>query len=247
MKNENFRKLQEMRMSVFADAYLEQIEHPETYEAMIFFFFLSVMIDREHDARYNNRVKRLLKKSSLPLMHASVGDIQYLPERHLDRDQINRLSTNEFIIKKRNILLMGATGAGKTFLANAIAVGACWAGYTVLYVRLPDFFIEYANAAAEHKEFDILKKYRKPSLLVLDEFLLLPANDAQQRILLELLERRFGNVSTIFCSQYNEEGWHDQLGGSAIAESILDRITPNSYKITIQGDVSMRQRLGADD
>ena len=72
-------------------------------------------------------------------------------------------------------------------------------------------------------------------------------NDAQQRILLELLERRFGNVSTIFCSQYNEEGWHDQLGGSAIAESILDRITPNSYKITIQGDVSMRQRLGADD
>ena len=85
------------------------------------------------------------------------------------------------------------------------------------------------------------------TLLVLDEFLLLPANDAQQRILLELLERRFGNVSTIFCSQYNEEGWHDQLGGSAIAESILDRITPNSYKITIQGDVSMRQRLGADD
>ena len=247
MKNETFRKLQEMRMSVFADAYLKQIEHPETYEAMTFDERLAVMVDREHDARYNNRVKRLLKKSGLPLIHASVDDIQYLPERHLDRGQINRLSTYDFIIKKRNILVMGATGAGKTFLANAIAVGACWAGYNVLYVRLPDFFIEYANAPAEHKEFDILKKYRKPSLLVLDEFLLLPADDAQQRILLELLERRFGNVSTIFCSQYNEEGWHDQLGGSAIAESILDRITPNSYKITIQGDVSMRQRLGVDD
>ena len=247
MKNETFRKLQEMRMSVFADAYLKQIEHPETYEAMTFDERLAVMVDREHDARYNNRVKRLLKKSGLPLIHASVDDIQYLPERHLDRGQINRLSTYDFIIKKRNILVMGATGAGKTFLANAIAVGACWAGYNVLYVRLPDFFIEYANAVAEHKEFDILKKYRKPSLLVLDEFLLLPADDAQQRILLELLERRFGNVSTIFCSQYNEEGWHDQLGGSAIAESILDRITPNSNKITIQGDVSMRQRLGVDD
>ena len=69
----------------------------------------------------------------------------------------------------------------------------------------------------------------------------------QQRILLELLERRFGNVPTIFHSQYNEEGWHDQLSGSAIAESILNRTTPNSYKITIQGDVSVRQRLGADD
>lgn len=98
-----------------------------------------------------------------------------------------------------------------------------------------------------YKEFEILKKYQKASLLVLDEFLLIPADDNQQRILLELLERRYGRASTIFCSQFSPEGWHDQLGGSAIADSILDRITPNSYTISIHEDVSMRQRLSEND
>ena len=170
-----------------------------------------------------------------------------LPERQLNRNLINRLGTCDFITKKRNILVLGATGAGKTFLANAIAADACHDGWRALYVRLPDFFIEYANAAALHKEFEILKKYQKVSLLVLNEVLLIPADDFQQRILLELLERRYDRSSTIFCSQFSPESWYDQLGGSATADSILDRITPNSYTITIHGNVSMRQKLSEND
>lgn len=112
----------------------------------------------------------------------------------------------DFISQKRNVLVLGVTGAGKTFLANAIAADACRDGWHYLYIRLPDFFIEYANAAVLHKEFEILKKYQKASLLVLDEFLLIPADDNQQRILLELLERRYGRSSTIFCSQFSPEG-----------------------------------------
>ena len=131
------------------------------------------------------------------------------------------------------MLILGATSAGKTVLANALAADACRAGYPVLYIRLPDFFIEYAHAVSEHKEFDILKKYQKASLLILDEFLLIPADELQQRVLFELLERRYGRGATIFCSQFDVEGWHDQLGGNAIADAILDRITPNSYTITI--------------
>ena len=133
------------------------------------------------------------------------------------------------------------------FLANTIAADACRDGWYALYIRLSDFFIEYANATALHKEFEIPKKYQKASLLMLDEFLLTPAEDSQQRILLELLERRYGRSSTIFCSQFSPEGWHDQLGGSSIADSILDRIIPNSYTVTIHGDVSMRQRLSEND
>ena len=247
MKDENIRKLREMRLPAFANAYIAQMEQPDSFSEMSFDERMAVMIDKEYDSRNSNRIKRLLKKSSLPYTKASTGDIAYLPERKLNRDLINRLGTCDFIARKRNILVMGATGAGKTFLASAIAADACRDGWPALYVRLPDFFIEYANAAVNHKEFEILKKYQKVSLLVLDEFLLIPADDAQQRILLELLERRYGRSSTIFCSQFSPEGWHDQLGGSAIADSILDRITPNSYTITIHGDVSMRQRLSEND
>lgn len=247
MKDENIRKLREMRLPAFANAYIAQLEQPDRFSEMTFDERMAVMIDKEYDSRNSNRIKRLLKKSSLPNTKASTGDIAYLPERKLDRDLINRFGTCDFIARKRNLLVMGATGAGKTFLASAIAADACRDGWPALYVRLPDFFIEYANAAVNHKEFEILKKYQKVSLLVLDEFLLIPADEAQQRILLELLERRYGRSSTIFCSQFSPEGWHDQLGGSAIADSILDRITPNSYTITIHGDVSMRQRLSEND
>ena len=190
MKDENIRKLREMRLPAFANAYLAQLEQPDKFSGLTFDERMAVMIDKEYDSRNSNRIKRLLKKSGLPSTKASLGDIAYLPERKLDRDLINRLGTCDFIAKKRNVLVLGATGSGKTFLANAIAADACRDGWHALYVRLPDFFIEYANAAVLHKEFEILKKYQKAALLVLDEFLLIPAEDAQQRILLELLERR---------------------------------------------------------
>ena len=114
---------------------------------------MAVMIDKEYDSRTNNRIKRLPKESKLPNTEASIGDIAYLPERQLDRNLLNRLGTCDFINKKRNILVLGATGAGKAFLANAIVADACRDGCRA-YVRLPDFFIEYVNADALHKEFE---------------------------------------------------------------------------------------------
>ena len=237
----------QLNYHVSVDSQNYSCPYPDKFSDMTFDERMTIMIDKEYDARTNNRIKRLLKKSGLPYTKASICDIAYLPERPLNRALINRLGTCDFISQKRNVLVLGATGAGKTFLANAIAADACRDGWHSLYIQLPNFFIEYANAAVLHKEFEILKKYQKASLLVLDEFLLIPTDDNQQRILLELLERRYGRSSTIFCSQFSPEGWHDQLGGSAIADSILDRITPNSYSISIHGDVSMRQRLSEND
>lgn len=140
MKDENIRKLREMRLPAFANAYIAQLEQPDRFSEMTFDERMAVMIDKEYDSRNSNRIKRLLKKSSLPNTKANIGDIAYLPERKLDRDLINRLGTCDFIARKRNLLVMGATGAGKTSLASAIAADACRDGWPALYVRLPDFF-----------------------------------------------------------------------------------------------------------
>lgn len=126
-------------------------------------------------------------------------------------------------------------------------MNACRAGYKALYLRLPDFFVEYALTAARNKQQDYTKKLQNVRLLILDEFLLIPVKPPQQESLLELLKRRSGNTSTIYCSQYSFAGWHEQLGGGAIADSILDRIIHGPYKLEIKGDVSMRQRLAEAD
>ena len=135
MKDENIRKLREMRLPAFANAYIAQLEQPDKFAEMTFDERIAVMIDKEYDSRNSNRIKRLLKKSGLPNPKASIGDIAYLPERKLDRNLINRLGTCDFIAKKRNVLVLGSTGAGKTFLANAIAADACRDGWHALYVR----------------------------------------------------------------------------------------------------------------
>jgi len=88
----------------------------------------------------------------------------------------------------------------------------------------------------------VMKQFQKLPLVILDEFLLIPASDQEQRDLLELMEYRCGQASTIFCSQFMSEGWHERLGGSAFADSILDRIIPSAYTMRIDGDVPMRQR-----
>lgn len=198
MRNETIRKLQEMRLSAMAGAYMGQLEHPENFSNMTFDERFSLIVDHESDVRLNNKLKRLIRNAHFPNNQADLADIQYLPDRHLDRGLIHLLSTNAYIEKSRDIILCGATGSGKTFLANALGMNACQAGYKVLYLRLPDFFVEYALAAARNKQQDYTKKLQSVRLLILDEFLLVPVKPPQQESLLELLERRSGNTSTIY-------------------------------------------------
>ena len=243
MVNETVRKLQEMRLSVMAKTYMDQMEHPEEFESMTFDERFSLIVDRESDVRLNTKLKKLITSAKFPSNTADMEDILYWPDRRLNRDLIQMLRTNAYIDKKRNVMFLGPTGSGKTFLANALGINACRGGYKVLYLRLPDFFAEYAEAEAKTAQLDLMKKYQKIKMLILDEFLLIPINELQQRMLLELLERRWGQSATIFCSQFDIPGWHSQLGGGAVADAIMDRIIPGSYKMKLEGDVSIRQRM----
>ena len=131
---------------------------------------------------------------------------------------------------------------GRTGKAGKFHYYACQSGYKTRYIRLPELFSELEAARIQGKYHQVMKQFQKLPLVILDEFLLIPASEQEQRDLLELMEYRCGQVSTIFCSQFMPEGWHERLGGSALADSILDRIIPSAYTMRIDGDVSMRQR-----
>ena len=242
MKNETIKKLKAMRLPAFAAAYQKQADNETEYQSLSFHERMALMVDAEFDSRHNNNIKRLIKNARFANSAAFLGNIDYLPDRHLNRDLMESLADNEYIHKGLNVILIGATGCGKTYIANALGVNACQSGYKTRYIRLPELFSELEAARIQGKYQQVMRQYQKYALVILDEFLLIPASDHEQRDLLELMEYRCGQMSTVFCSQFTPEGWHERLGGSAIADSILDRIIPSAYLMKIDGDVSMRQR-----
>jgi DNA replication protein DnaC len=242
MKNETLRKLKAMRLPAFAETYQKQVENEIEFQSLTFHERLALLVDTEYDSRHNNHIRRLIHNANFPISTAFLRNIEYLPDRHLNRDLLESLADNEYIRQGLNVILIGATGSGKTYISSALGVNACHSGYKTKYIRLPDLFQEIESARIQGKYRLLMKQYQKYQLLILDEFLLISTSESEQRDLFELMELRSRSTSNIICSQFVPEGWHDRLGGGAVADSILDRIIPSAYTMIIKGDVSMRQR-----
>jgi len=238
-------KLQEMHMSVMAQTMREQLTDTRMSE-MSFEDRMGLIVDAEWAARKSNRLTRLIRNADFAIPGASIEDLEFHPERKLDQTQIIRLASCAYIPEYHNIILLGASGAGKTYLACALGMAACRSFYAVKYVRLPDLLAEFAIARGDGSYRQVMKKYKKASLLILDEWLLFPLKDSEARDVLEIVEARHKLASTVFCSQFDVAGWHLKIGESTLADAICDRIVYDSYKITIEGD-SMRKRKGISE
>lgn len=243
-------KLIEMRLTSMADAFRIQ-ENDTTMKDVPFDDRFGMLVDVEYTSRKNNRLKRLIRKAELEQTDACIVGIDYRSGRKLNKELINRLATCEYITEYRNLFITGATGSGKTYMACAFGMEACKQYYSVKYVRLPDLLLELEAARNDGNFIKVLSKYTKPLLLIIDEWLLLKLNESESKNLFELIHKRRKKSSTIFCSQFREEGWYERLGGddNPLADAIMDRIVYDAYKINIESidpskDVSMREVYG---
>ena len=242
LSNNTVTKLHEMRLSVMAKTFRSQLSD-SSFDTLSFEERFGLTVDAEWAARKTNQLTRLIKSAGYDFPGACIEDIEYLPDRKLDKALITRLSTCNYIEEHHNVIVMGATGNGKTYVSNALGMAANRNFYTVKYIRLPDMLGELAVARAEGMYAKIVKLYKQVRLLIIDEWLLFPVTDTDAKDILEIINARHKRASTIFCSQFAPDGWHDKVNDPAVADAICDRIVHDSYKIIIHGE-GMRKRKG---
>lgn len=241
---ETLRKLKAMHLGTMADTVQGQFDDPN-FRSLPFEDRLAIIVDAEYSARKNNKLKKLLKDAGYPVS-ASTEEILYAPDRQLDRETVLRLSTCSYINDHRNVVILGATGTGKTYLACALGNSANRNYLAVKYIRLPELLVEMQAARMTGTYKELMREYSKFKLLILDEWLLYPLTEVEARDVLEMIESRLNRSSTIFCSQFDVPEWHKSLYDPTMADAICDRIVYNSYRIVIKGDSMRRMNAVAD-
>ena len=196
---------------------------------------LTMLVQREVDWRDDKRVARLLKAARLKVSAACIEDINWRASRSLDRSLIATLAGGDWLRHARNLLITGATGCGKTWLACALAHQAARAGFSVLYVRAARLFDELQVAHGDGSFARRLIQLAKLDLLLIDDFAIAPIGAAERSDLLELLDDRVGTHSTLITSQLPVKAWHTYFNDPTLADAILDRIVHSSHRIDLKG------------
>ena len=171
---------------------------------------------------------------------ACIENIDFKTPRALDKSLVIRLAGSDWIKKAQNVIILGPTGVGKTYLACAIANSACRGSYPAMYKRAPRLYQEIAIARADGSYPKLMNKLSKIKVLILDDFCIAPMSDPERRDLLEVLEDRQSISSTIIATQVPIKNWIEYIGDPTLADAILDRLVHNAHKINLKGE-SMRK------
>jgi DNA replication protein DnaC len=232
-------KLQTLRFFGMLSALEEQMKMPDI-EKLCFDERFGLLIDREMIDRQNRRFKTRLRKAKLR-QNACLEDIDFRHPRGLDKSLMLQLASGQWIKEANNLLIIGPTGVGKTYLACALAHKACQLDYSALYFRLPRLLQQLDIAKGDGRYGKLLKNFAKTNLLVIDDWGLKKLLKEQSHDLLEIFEDRHRLQSTLITSQLPVDHWHEIIGNPTLADAIFDRLVHNSYRINLKGE-SMRKK-----
>ena len=238
------QRLVELGLRGMAMAYERQRDQP-AIQTQAFDVRLGNLLDVEAAERDSRKIERYLKAAKLRFSQAALEDIEYRSDRGLDRSQVMALAEGEWIRRKQNLILTGATGTGKSWLACAFGSQACRQGYSVIYKSASKLYEELQIAIGDGS----LPKYRtalsKVHLLILDDFGLAPVEPTVGYTLLDIVDQRMQTGSLIITSQFPTEHWHSMFNDATLAEAILDRIVHRSHRIGLKGESLRKQAAKA--
>ena len=201
---------------------------------------IAQLINQEYDERAHRATERMMRMAKFRYK-ASVEQIDYSVQRGLDKNLLHRFAECDFIRRKENLLVTGPTGTGKSFIASALGQQACLLGYKVLYMHASKLFAHLKMAKADGSILKEMNKIAKQDLLILDDFGLQPFDAPSRMQLMEIMEDRHQNRSTILTSQLPIADWHHAIGEQTIADAILDRLVHDAHRIELSGE-SLRKR-----
>lgn len=239
MQNTSLEKMRQLKMLGMANAYegvlgLPINQHPDAHE------MIATLIDAEEQNRSYKRMKLFMRLSKIRYQ-ATLQDIDCSEKRNLKKEKLMMLADGSYIHRGENILITGATGSGKSYLSCALGHQACMQGYRTLYFNMNRFIEQIALAKVDGSLIKWMDRMKRARLIILDDFGLQPISHGVKLIILQILEDRYENASTLICSQLPIPDWYAYLDEPTLADAILDRLVTKAHRIELKGK-SLRKR-----